>query len=42
MCQDVVKVNVVESVKNLHECLKSEHNGFPVINSNNVLVGLVS
>jgi CBS-domain-containing membrane protein len=42
MATNVVSLNVVESVKNIHECLKSEHNGFPIVNSNGVLVGLVS
>jgi hypothetical protein len=33
MHPDVVTLKVVDSVKNIHECLKSEHNGFPIINS---------
>ena len=42
MCPKVVSLGVVETVKNIHECLQSEHNGFPIVNSQGVLVGLVS
>lgn len=41
MSSDTRSVNIVESVKNIYDILKTSHHGFPVVNSTGRVVGLI-
>jgi CBS-domain-containing membrane protein len=42
MNHKVVSLRSVDTVKNIHLALKSPHHGFPVLNLNGQVIGLIS
>jgi hypothetical protein len=41
MAKKVVCLKAVESVKKIFEALKSPHHGFPILNMNGQIIGLI-
>lgn len=41
MSKKVVSLGGVTTVKKIHEALKTPHHGFPVLNMNNEVIGLI-
>lgn len=42
MSSKVITLRTVDSVKRIHEALKSPHNGFPVLNMSGQVIGIIS
>jgi len=42
MAKKVISLRSVETVKNIYAALKSPHHGFPVVNINGQVIGLIS
>ena len=41
MSQNTVNLNLVATVENIYQALKTSHHGFPVVNSSGRVVGLI-
>lgn len=42
MARDVVTIRCVATLKNIYKCIRTPHNGFPVLNMQGQVIGLIS